>query len=178
MASNPGGNGAPPPLDPNQKTLNVWSKPVGEQDAANPNRQPTIADAVSTIKAEDFKNVANTPCARNGLLTGIASGFGVGGLRFILSGTSSSSLAMVWAASLEVFRPRHGLRQSLLVDVTDSGGNRQDRKVDQLGSWILRSGQRCLIRVLPVPTSVREERDEAAHRSYQRGQERTSQETS
>jgi cytochrome c oxidase assembly protein subunit 20 len=87
-------------LDPNQKTLNVWSKPIDEQDAANPHRHPTIADAVSTIKMDDFANVANTPCARNGLLTGIASGFGVGGLRFILSGSFSSQL---WTR-LEFFR--------------------------------------------------------------------------
>ena len=100
MASTPRGNGSQPPLDPNQKTLNVWSKPIDEQDAANPHRHPTIADAVSTIKMDDFANVANTPCARNGLLTGIASGFGVGGLRFILSGKIGKSTN--WAAGFFV----------------------------------------------------------------------------
>lgn len=90
MASNTGGNGPlPPPSNPNEKTLNVWSKPVDE--AANPNRQPSVSEAVSMIKTDDFKNVANTPCARNGFLTGIASGFGVGGLRFILTGTVAPS---------------------------------------------------------------------------------------
>lgn len=72
------------PPDPNQKTLSVWSKPIGDKDAAS--SQPTISEALSSIKTEDFQNVANTPCSRNGLLTGIGTGFGVGGLRFVLGG--------------------------------------------------------------------------------------------
>lgn len=102
MASNPRDDKqAQPPLDPNQKALNVWAKPVDQHDGAatNPNRQPTITEAVSTIKPEDFKSVANTPCARNGFLTGIASGFGVGGLRFILTGSSLPCLALPCPAS-------------------------------------------------------------------------------
>lgn len=90
MASNPGPDKQPQqlPLDAaGQKTVNVWAKPVDEQDAANPNRHPSISEAVSTIKPEDFANIASTPCARNGFLTGIASGFGLGGLKFILSGS-------------------------------------------------------------------------------------------
>ena len=86
MASNPGdGRGNPgAPQAPNTQPLNVWSKPISEQDAAG--AQPTISEAVSMIKPEDFTNVANTPCARNSLLTGIGAGFGLGGLRFVLGG--------------------------------------------------------------------------------------------
>ena len=86
MASNPGdGSGNPgAPQDPNHKTVNVWSKPITEQDATG--SQPTISEAVSTIKPEDFANIGNTPCARNSLLTGIGAGFGLGGLRFVLGG--------------------------------------------------------------------------------------------
>ncbi|KAF4126174.1 cytochrome c oxidase assembly protein subunit 20 [Geosmithia morbida] len=95
MASNPG-NGSSPDNpggfkgnDPNQRTLNVWSKPIDEKDqqAAGGNGQrPTITDAVGMIKPEDFANVAETPCARNGFLTGIGAGFGAGGLRFVVGG--------------------------------------------------------------------------------------------
>jgi hypothetical protein len=89
MASNSGADkqAQPPPDAAGQKTVNVWAKPVDEQDATNPNRHPSISEAVSTIKPEDFANIASTPCARNGFLTGIASGFGLGGLKFILSGS-------------------------------------------------------------------------------------------
>lgn len=80
--SPPGGNG--PPIDPNQKTLSVWSKPVEGKDATN--ERPTITEAVGMIKSEDFSNIANTPCARTGFLNGIGAGFGMGGLRFILGG--------------------------------------------------------------------------------------------
>jgi hypothetical protein len=88
MASDSGngnGNGLPPP-GPNQKTLNVWSKPIDETKSGDDER-PTISNAVAMIKPDDFKNVASTPCARNALLTGIAGGFGLGGVRFVFSGS-------------------------------------------------------------------------------------------
>ncbi|KAF5656159.1 Cox20 FAM36A [Fusarium sp. NRRL 25303] len=86
MASNPQ-DGQPMPGD---KTLHVWSKPIeqneattvnGEHGATPTNNRPTISEAVSMIKKDDFANVANTPCARQGFITGIASGAGIGGLR-------------------------------------------------------------------------------------------------
>lgn len=88
--------------DPNQKTLHVWSKPVEQSDDSqaqgadkNPNTRPTITDAVGMIKTEDFANVHNTPCARQGFLTGIAAGAGVGGLRFVLKGKNCIELWVV-----------------------------------------------------------------------------------
>ena len=93
MASNPGnGDGSAPPnsagqpVDPNQKTLSVWSKPVEAKDVTN--ERPSISEAVSTIKPEDFSNLANYPCTRNALLHGIGAGFGMGGVRFIVGGRS------------------------------------------------------------------------------------------
>ncbi|KAF5678945.1 Cox20 FAM36A [Fusarium denticulatum] len=86
MASNPQ-EGQPMPGD---KTLHVWSKPIeqneattvnGDHGATPTNNRPTISEAVSMIKKDDFANVANTPCARQGFITGIASGAGIGGLR-------------------------------------------------------------------------------------------------
>jgi len=94
MASNANPSGGPPDPNPNQKTVNLWSKPIQEKDAAG--AQPTISEAVGMIKPEDFTNVANTPCARNGLLTGIGTGFGAGGLRFILG--AGIPKATNWAA--------------------------------------------------------------------------------
>ncbi|KAF4957709.1 hypothetical protein FGADI_2948 [Fusarium gaditjirri] len=87
MASNPQQDGQPMPGD---KTLHVWSKPIeqneattvnGEHGPVPSNNRPTISEAVSMIKKDDFTNVANTPCARQGFITGIASGAGIGGLR-------------------------------------------------------------------------------------------------
>lgn len=90
------------PSDPNQKTLHVWSKPVEQSDESqsqgadkNPNARPTITDVVGMIKTEDFTNVHNTPCARQGFLTGIAAGAGVGGLRFVLKGKNCTQLRVV-----------------------------------------------------------------------------------
>lgn len=83
-----------PTPGPDQKTLHVWSKPIEQKDGQgqdgagtpSPQGRPTLTDAVATIKTEDFASVASTPCARNGFLTGIASGAGVGGLKFVLGG--------------------------------------------------------------------------------------------
>ncbi|KAJ4255535.1 hypothetical protein NW762_009532 [Fusarium torreyae] len=105
MASNPQ-DGQP---QPGEKTLHVWSKPIeqneaaaatGENGATSTNNRPTISEAVSMIKKDDFTNVANTPCARQGFLTGIASGAGVGGLRFVLRGNAGS--AANWAVGVFV----------------------------------------------------------------------------
>lgn len=96
----------PPNPNQNQKTLHVWSKPVEQKDEAQslpgqqqqdgpgtPSTRPTITDAVSMIKKEDFANVASTPCARQGFLAGIASGAGLGGLKFVLHGAPTSNSA-------------------------------------------------------------------------------------
>ena len=91
MASNPQ-EGQPQPGD---KTLHVWSKPIeqagaaatdGQNGATSTNTRPTISEAVSMIKKDDFANIANTPCARQGFITGIASGAGIGGLRSVIKG--------------------------------------------------------------------------------------------
>lgn len=103
--TNDNGNERP---NPNEKVLHVWSKPIAEGDqvpesAKNPDGTPTsqtaFAAVVSTIKKEDFTNVANTPCARQGLLTGIGAGAGLGGLKFVLQGTlaiTSLTLRVLW----------------------------------------------------------------------------------
>lgn len=83
----------------NQKTLHVWSKPIEQPDESQSlggdkttnNARPTITDAVGMIRTEDFTNVHNTPCARQGFLAGIAAGAGVGGLRFVLRGKDHPS---------------------------------------------------------------------------------------
>lgn len=44
----------------------------------------TIGDAVKSIKLEDFKTIHQKPCARDGLLMGIGSGFAAGGIAVVL----------------------------------------------------------------------------------------------
>lgn len=94
--------------NPNEKVLHVWSKPIAEGDqvpesAKNPDGTPTsqtaFSAAVSMIKKEDFTNIANTPCARQGLLTGIGAGAGLGGLKFVIQGrlaTTSLIPRVLW----------------------------------------------------------------------------------
>ncbi|PHH85903.1 hypothetical protein CDD83_11019 [Cordyceps sp. RAO-2017] len=97
------------PREPGQKTLHLWSKPLDGADApqdgaasgdAAGSTRPTLSDAVATIKKDDFVNVASTPCARQGFLTGIASGAGLGGLKFVLQGNATK--AANWAVGIFV----------------------------------------------------------------------------
>ncbi|KAK3347803.1 hypothetical protein B0H65DRAFT_461447 [Neurospora tetraspora] len=64
-------------------------------DAAQQPPQPTkkqpqhtnrisLTEAVSTITPTDFLSVHETPCARQGFMTGIGSGAGIGALRWIM----------------------------------------------------------------------------------------------
>jgi cytochrome c oxidase assembly protein subunit 20 len=51
-----------------------------------PNNRVSIKDAVRTIKKEDFLNIGQIPCGRQGFMTGIASGAAIGGVRWVLMG--------------------------------------------------------------------------------------------
>ncbi|KAI1659498.1 hypothetical protein F4813DRAFT_335274 [Daldinia decipiens] len=49
--------------------------------------EPNIKDGIQSIKSDDFLNVHKIPCARQGLMTGIASGAAVGMGRYFVGGT-------------------------------------------------------------------------------------------
>ncbi|KAG8529219.1 uncharacterized protein KY384_005854 [Bacidia gigantensis] len=48
--------------------------------------QPSISDALKSVKISDFKEIHKKPCVREALMIGIGGGFGVGGLRAIFGG--------------------------------------------------------------------------------------------
>ncbi len=48
-----------------------------------------LVEAAKTVQLEDFRNIHKLPCVRDSLLTGILSGFGLGGVRAVLGGTYS-----------------------------------------------------------------------------------------
>ena len=47
-------------------------------------------DAVRSIKLSDIKEVYKKPCVRDAFLVGIGTGFGVGGIRAIMGGTTNA----------------------------------------------------------------------------------------
>ncbi|KAI5806290.1 hypothetical protein EDC01DRAFT_626374 [Geopyxis carbonaria] len=47
---------------------------------------PSITDGFKTIQWNDFKKVHQQPCVRDSYLLGMGTGFGIGGLRFVLGG--------------------------------------------------------------------------------------------
>ncbi|KAJ2978772.1 hypothetical protein NQ176_g3634 [Zarea fungicola] len=71
-----------------------------EDSAPTTNTEPTISAAFASIKKEDFANVANMPCARNGFMTGIVTGVATGALKLFTRGNWSK--AANWAVGMFV----------------------------------------------------------------------------
>ncbi|KAL2110332.1 hypothetical protein VUR80DRAFT_1337 [Thermomyces stellatus] len=81
------------PLDqpsPDQKPADDGSKPQLSSDDFQRNFPEaggaSLAEAVKSIKPEDFLEVHKSACGRQGLMTGIVAGAVVGGLRFVWRG--------------------------------------------------------------------------------------------
>ena len=52
-------------------------------------KEASYSDALRSIKLSDFQEVHTKPCVRDAFLTGIGSGFGIGGVRAVLGGMFS-----------------------------------------------------------------------------------------
>ncbi|KAH8687112.1 hypothetical protein BGZ60DRAFT_425039 [Tricladium varicosporioides] len=60
---------------------NILPDGSGQNTAGGREKNPGLTDAIKTVRFEDFKQVHMYPCVRESLLTGIAGGFGMGGIR-------------------------------------------------------------------------------------------------
>ena len=83
--------------EPNKKTYDTFNYPATAENKdslpkANSNtlverqKEPGIVEALKTIKFQDFKEVHQKPCTREGFLAGIGAAFATGGVRAILGG--------------------------------------------------------------------------------------------
>ncbi|KAL8991335.1 MAG: hypothetical protein Q9177_000208 [Variospora cf. flavescens] len=82
---------------------NISSLPGAHQGKVS-KQQPTNAglfDALRSIQLGDFGEVHKKPCTREGFLTGIAAGFGIGGIRAILGAPIFTACS--WAVGAFVF---------------------------------------------------------------------------
>jgi len=73
---------SPPP------SANALPEGSGQNTAGSRQPEPGIAEAIKTVRLEDFKQVHMYPCVRESLLMGIGGGFGVGGVRALWGGMS------------------------------------------------------------------------------------------
>lgn len=85
-------------LQPPHQSSSTTSSTAPSQDPSTPGQPPapgaqqqnksttrvSLSEVVNTIKPEDFLSVHETPCARQGFMTGIGSGAGIGVLRWIM----------------------------------------------------------------------------------------------
>ena len=68
---------------------NAHSLPSATKSTAGGKPTDTgLLQALKSIEPKDFKEVHKKPCHRDALLTGIGSGFGIGGVRAIMGGKS------------------------------------------------------------------------------------------
>ncbi|KAL2163260.1 hypothetical protein VTH06DRAFT_5316 [Thermothelomyces fergusii] len=72
----------PPPPIPPPNPQRLQPSPGDGQPGRG--RQPTLVEAMQTIKPSDFLTFHQAPCARTGLLTGIGAGAAVGAVRWIM----------------------------------------------------------------------------------------------
>ncbi|KAK3900572.1 hypothetical protein C8A05DRAFT_17136 [Staphylotrichum tortipilum] len=74
-----------PSTPPTQPSTPLPSVPQQQQPLHSNNPpQPTLTDAVQTIKPTDFLTFHQAPCARTGLLTGLGAGGAIGAVRWIM----------------------------------------------------------------------------------------------
>lgn len=73
-------------LEPSKFQTNF---PQQQQQQRQHGGQASVTEAVKTIKPEDFLNVTQRPCARNGFISGIITGGLVGGIRFVMNSQSN-----------------------------------------------------------------------------------------
>lgn len=135
-ADSPAGN-MPPTAPSNANAL-----PGGGQNTAgSKNQEASLLDAAKSIRLSEFKEVHKKPCVRDALMTGIGTGFGIGGVRSILGGKCSYYHA-VDKTCLRNLSFRHGLVQ--------------------LGCWLVLLRFLPDVRVLPAQASFGVAWDEAS----------------
>ena len=55
-------------------------------------KEPSLIEALKAVRLGEFREVHKKPCVRDALLTGIGTGFGIGGIRAIMGGKDYLSI--------------------------------------------------------------------------------------
>ena len=86
-------NSSTPPVLLESQSVSANVLPGGTAHTANPNQPPSsrqsaqdysLIDAAKTIKLSDYKTLHTKPCVRDALMTGIATGAGIGGIGAVM----------------------------------------------------------------------------------------------
>lgn len=80
------------PQDPANALAQSSYKPQGK----NP-KDASYSEIIGEVSVAEISKVHKRPCGREALMSGIVAGFGIGGLRAVLKGTSSfSGIQTLW----------------------------------------------------------------------------------
>lgn len=80
---------------------------MGQNTAGGREKPPSLAEAVKTVRVQDFKQVHMYPCVRESLLTAFGGGFAVGGLRALLGGKLLGRFRDIKADGLKLRYRKH-----------------------------------------------------------------------
>lgn len=67
-------------------SANALPEGSGQNTAGQHGENPTLGEAIKTVRLGDFKQVHMYPCVRESLLMGIGTAFGMGGVRALWGG--------------------------------------------------------------------------------------------
>ena len=119
-----------------------------ENTAGGQTKEIGLGDAIESIKMEDFTVIHKKPCVRDALMVGIGAGFGVGGVRALVSrkGSSRSLTKQV-------------LEEGMLIWFGNSSSlERMQLGRGRMGVWLSRH-----VPILPVQTPDGEGRYDARY---------------
>ncbi|KAL1916136.1 uncharacterized protein VTP21DRAFT_6140 [Calcarisporiella thermophila] len=102
------------------------------------NKPSSLTDAVKTISLSDFQNIGRMPCARSSLLYGIGSGFGVGGIHYLLRGNlrracnwSVGAFCLVSIASWELCQSKRRAAAQRIQTIIQQAEETRRRKLER-----------------------------------------------
>ncbi|GAB5586330.1 hypothetical protein Unana1_01230 [Umbelopsis nana] len=124
--------------------------------------EPSITEALKTVKIEDLKNVPQIPCARNSLLYGIGGGAGFGAIRFLtrrsVPSAANWAVGSFCAIATISFEMCQMDRRNTVTKLRTKINEIKSREGTQIVEERDKSG--ALSAVIELPEHLREKKDE------------------
>ncbi|RKF80309.1 Cytochrome c oxidase assembly protein cox20, mitochondrial [Golovinomyces cichoracearum] len=124
-------NTSPPP------SANILPEGSGQNTAGAVGRHevPSLFEAIRTVRLQDFQQVHMYPCAKDGLLVGIASAFGIGGIRAVFGAPipkaanwAVGSFAVAAIASYELCQAKRSYEKSQIKKIVEVMDKKKEEK--------------------------------------------------
>ncbi|TQS37394.1 hypothetical protein Golomagni_02134 [Golovinomyces magnicellulatus] len=124
-------NSTPPP------SANILPEGSGQNTAGAVGRHevPSLFEAIRTVRLQDFQQVYMYPCAKDGLLVGIGSAFGIGGIRAVFGAPipkaanwAVGTFAVAAIASYEICQAKRSYEKTQIKKVVEIMDKKKEEK--------------------------------------------------